>query len=139
MMILSGPTRTSLTSSRRTRWRSATVAAAALFCRLVRKSSRLSASCEIDVSVGELGVEGVDLLAQAGLAGAQLGHPGPEFVEGDQLFLVGADEPCDGLAGLGQPGVEAFALDGGGVGGAGLGEPLGDLGADQRRVGEQGR
>jgi retron-type reverse transcriptase len=56
---------------------------------------------EIDGSVGELGVEGVGLLAQAGLAGAQLGHPGPEFVEGDQLLLVGADEPCDRLAGLG--------------------------------------
>ena len=56
---------------------------------------------EVDGSVGELGVEGVDLLAQAGLAGAQLGHAGPEFVEGDQLLLVGADEPCDRLAGLG--------------------------------------
>ena len=56
---------------------------------------------EIDSSVGELGVEGVGLSAQAGLAGAQLGHPGPEFVEGDHLLLVGADEPCDGLAGLG--------------------------------------
>ena len=36
---------------------------------------------EVDVSVGELGVEGVDLVAQSGLAGAQLGHSGPEVVE----------------------------------------------------------
>ena len=27
---------------------------------------------------------------------------GPELVEGDQLLLEGVDQPCDGLAGLGQ-------------------------------------
>ena len=102
MVILSGPTRTSLTSSRRTRWRSATVAVAALFAQLGEEVFEVVGELEVDLAVGELGVEGVDLLAQAGLAGAQLGHPGPEFVEGDQLFLVGADEPCDRLAGLGQ-------------------------------------
>src|SRR5215213_2947975 len=50
---------------------------------------------EVDLSVGELGVEGVDLQAQSGLAGAQLGHSGPEVIERDQLLLEGADEPFD--------------------------------------------
>jgi len=58
----------------------------------VRKSSRLSA-IEVDLPVGGLAVEHVDLVMQAGLAGALLGRTGPECVEGDQLLLVGADEP----------------------------------------------
>src|SRR5437773_3584102 len=41
---------------------------------------------EVDLAVGELGVEGLDLVAQAGLAGAQFGHPGTQFVEGDEVF-----------------------------------------------------
>ena len=93
---------------------------------------------EVDLSVGELAVERVDLVAQAGLAGAQLGHAGPELVEGDQLLLVGADEPGDRRGGLGQSGIETLALGGGGVGGADLVEPLVDLVSDQGRVGEQG-
>ncbi len=93
---------------------------------------------EVDLPVGELAVEGVDLVVQAGLAGAQLGHPGPEFVEGDQLLLVGADEPGDRRGGPGQSGIETLALCGGGVCGAVLFEPFVDLGADQGRVGKQG-
>ena len=85
----------------------------------------MSARREVDLAVGELGVECVDLVAQAGLAGAQLGHAGPQLVEGDQLFLVGADEPGDRRGGLGQCGVETLALCGGRVGRAVLGEPLG--------------
>ncbi len=85
---------------------------------------------QVDLPVGELGLEGVELVVQAGLAGTQLRHPGTELVDGDQLFLVGADEPLDRLAGLGQPGVEPFTLCGGGVGGAVVVEPVGDLGPD---------
>src|SRR6266516_6854693 len=48
---------------------------------------------EVDLAVGELGVEGLDLVAQAGLAGAQFGHPGTQFVEGDEVFLVCPDQP----------------------------------------------
>ena len=70
---------------------------------------------EVDLPVGELAVERVDLVVQAGLAGAQLGHAGPELVEGDQLLLVGADEPGDRRGGLGQSGIETLALGGGGV------------------------
>src|SRR6185312_6919693 len=43
---------------------------------------------EVDLPVGELAVERVDLVVQAALAGAQLGHAGPELVEGDQPLLV---------------------------------------------------
>src|SRR6478672_2826100 len=93
---------------------------------------------EVDLPVGELAVEGVDLVVQAALAGAQLGHAGAELVEGDQLLLVGADEPGDRRGGLGQCGIETLALGGGGVDGAGLLEPLVDLVSDQGRVGEQG-
>src|SRR4029079_5823542 len=60
---------------------------------------------EVDLPVGELAVEGVDLVEQAALAGAQLGHAGAELVEGDQLLLVGADEPGDRRGGLGQSGI----------------------------------
>ena len=72
---------------------------------------------EVDLPVGELAVERVDLVVQAGLAGAQLGHAGAELVEGDQLLLVGADEPGDRRGGLGQSGIETLALGGGRVDG----------------------
>jgi hypothetical protein len=93
---------------------------------------------QIDLPVGELGVEGLDLLAQAGFAVSEFGHPGSKFIEGDQLFLVGADQSFDGFSGFNQSGLEALALDGCGVGGPGVGESPGDFGPDQRRVGEQG-
>src|SRR3954447_22424639 len=60
---------------------------------------------KVDLAVGQLGVEGLDLLAQAVLAGAQRGHAGAQLIEGDQLLLVGADQPVDRLAGVGQAGV----------------------------------
>src|SRR4051794_33105264 len=92
---------------------------------------------KVDLAVGQLGVEGLNLLAQAGLAGAQPGHAGAQLIQGDQLLLVGADQPVDRLAGLDQRGVQALALGDGGVGGACLVEALVDLGADQGRVGQQ--
>jgi len=92
---------------------------------------------EVDLAVGELRVEGVELVTQASFAATPLGHPVAEFVETDQLLLVAADEPLDRLVGLCQPGGKTLALCGGRVGGAVLLEPFGDLGPDQRRVGEQ--
>jgi len=50
---------------------------------------------EVDLPVGELAVEGVELVAQARLARTQLGHAGAQLVERDQLLLVGADEAGD--------------------------------------------
>jgi retron-type reverse transcriptase len=94
---------------------------------------------EVDLAVGELGVEGLGLVAQAGLAGAQVGHPGTEFVEGDEVFLVGADQPGDRAGGFGKGVVQAFALGGGRVGGADLGQARADLGVDQGWGGDQVR
>ena len=93
---------------------------------------------EVGVPVGGLGVERVDLAAQAGLAGAQGRHPRAQLVDGDQLLGVGLDHRGDRGGGLGQSQLQLLALPGGRVGGAGLLEPLADLGADQGRVGEQG-
>src|SRR5439155_17781706 len=41
---------------------------------------------EVGVPVGGLRVEGVDLAAQGGLAGAQVRYPGAQFVNRDQLL-----------------------------------------------------
>jgi len=35
---------------------------------------------EVDLPVGELCVEGVELVMQAGLAGTQFGHPVAQFI-----------------------------------------------------------
>src|SRR6266702_162038 len=90
---------------------------------------------EVGVAVGELGVDGAGLAAQARFAGPQGGHPGAQLVDGDQLFLECLDHPGDrgGILGL----REFQALAGGRVAGAGLLEAFADLGADQRGVGEQ--
>ena len=92
---------------------------------------------EVGLAVGELGVEGVDLVAQVGFSGAQVGHPGAQFVDGDQLLAERLDHAGDRGGGLGQRGVEAVALPRDGIGGAGGVESLVDLGADQRGVGQQ--
>jgi hypothetical protein len=76
---------------------------------------------EVDLAVGDLGVEGLGLVAQADLAAAQIGHPGTELVKGDEVFLVGADQPGDRAGGSGEGVVQALALGGGRVGGADLG------------------
>jgi hypothetical protein len=57
---------------------------------------------EVGVTVGELGVERVELAAQARLAGAQVRHPGAQFIDGDQLLGVGLDHRGDRGGGLGQ-------------------------------------
>src|SRR5260370_20765409 len=46
---------------------------------------------EADLAVGELGVDGLGLVAPAGLAGAPIAPPGTQLGEGDEVFLVGAD------------------------------------------------
>src|SRR6516162_4980257 len=92
---------------------------------------------EIGAAVGRLGVEGVDLAAQVLLAGAQVRHLGAQFVDGDQLLGERFDHGGDRGSGLGQGGFQPVALAGDRIGGAGGLEPLVDLGADQRRVGEQ--
>ena len=94
---------------------------------------------EVGVAVGCLGVEGADLCLQAGLACAQVRHPGAQFVDGQQLLGERLDHRGDRGGSLGCFEFEAVALPGDRVGGAGGIEPLADLGADQGRVGEQVR
>jgi hypothetical protein len=89
-----------------------------------QESFEVAGELEVDLAVGELGVEGLGLLAQAGLVGAQIGHPGAELVEGQEVFLAGPDQPGDRAGGLGEGVVEALALGGGRVGGADLGQAL---------------
>ena len=55
---------------------------------------------EVGLPVDELVGQGGELAAQAGLAGAQLGGALAQLVEGDQLFLVGLDQPVDRGGGL---------------------------------------
>jgi hypothetical protein len=92
---------------------------------------------EVGVAVGELGVQRVELATQIALAGAQVGHPAPELVDGEQLFLEGFDHAGDRGGGLGQGEFQAGALAGGRIAGAGPFQPLVDLGPDQVWVGEQ--
>jgi hypothetical protein len=75
---------------------------------------------EVGVAVGGLGVQGVDLAAQAGFPGAQVRHLGPELVDGDQLLGQRLDHRADRGGGLGQGGLQAVALAGDRVGGPGL-------------------
>jgi len=56
---------------------------------------------EVGVAVGELGVEGLDLVAQVGFPGAQVGHAGAQLVDADQLFLECLDHVGDAGAGFG--------------------------------------
>ncbi len=91
---------------------------------------------EVGLPVGELVVDRLDLVVQVGFPGAQVGHAGAQFVDGDQLLAVGLDHAGDPAAGLGQRGVQAFPFPGGRIGGARAGQPVVDLGADQLRVGE---
>ena len=50
---------------------------------------------EVGLGVVQFGVERVELGAERGLAFAQRGHPGAQFVEREQLFLVGLDQAGD--------------------------------------------
>ncbi|MEU1276434.1 hypothetical protein [Streptomyces sp. NPDC005799] len=92
---------------------------------------------EVGVAVGELGCQGVELAAQVGLAGPEVGHAGPQFIDGDQLFLVCLDHAGDGAGGCGQSGLQTGAFASGRVRGAGLLQASVDLGADQSGVGEE--
>ena len=57
---------------------------------------------EVGVAVGELGIQGVDLAAQARFAGAQGGHAGAQLVDGDQLLLERPDHGADRCGGPGE-------------------------------------
>ena len=82
-------------------------------------------------------VDGLDLVAQVGFSCSEVGHPGAQFVDGDQLLGERGDHPGDRGGGLGQRGLQSLVLGDGRVAGAGGGQALVDLGGDQRGVGDQ--
>ena len=92
---------------------------------------------EVGVAVGGLGVEGGDLVLQAGLAGAQGRHAGAELVDGDELLGERGDHRADRRGGLGEGLLELAAFAGDRVGRPRSFQPLADLGADEGGVGEQ--
>lgn len=81
-----------------------------LAVRLGEEAFEVGGEGEVGLAVGELGVEGVDLVAQVGFPGAQVGHAGAELVDGDQLLAEGFDHAGDRGVGLGQCGVQGFPL-----------------------------
>ena len=83
--MFSGPMRMSLTSSRRIRWRSGTAAVSAAWRSWPRNPLEVVGEFEVGAAVGGLGVEGLDLVAQVGFSGAEVGHPGAQFVDGDAV------------------------------------------------------
>ena len=104
---------------------------------LSEKTLQIGGEGKVGLAVGELGIESMNLVAQVGFSRAQVGHPGAQFVDSNQLLAVGLDHAGDRGGRLGQRGVEAFTLSRNGIGGAGGVESLVDLGADELWVGQQ--
>jgi hypothetical protein len=50
---------------------------------------------EVGVAVGDLSVEGVDLVTEIGFAGSYVGHAGAQLIDGYELFCVWFDHPGD--------------------------------------------
>ena len=92
---------------------------------------------EVGLGVVQLGIEAVELGLQRCLAFAQRGHPAAEFLERDQLFLVGLDQAGDCLVGAGEVALERVTAAGGGVLGPHRGEAAVDLGAHECGVLQQ--
>src|SRR5205814_2233109 len=72
MVIFSGPTRTSWTTARRTRWRSSVVAVAELARSFSEEALEVVGELQVGVAVGGLGGEGGDMVLLPRLAGAQV-------------------------------------------------------------------
>ena len=51
---------------------------------------------EVGLAVGELAVQCLELVAQVGFPGAQVGHAGPQFIDVDQFLAECVDHPGDG-------------------------------------------
>lgn len=79
---MSGPMRTSLTSSRRMRWRWRVGGPV----RLREESLQVVGECEVGLPVRCLCLQCIDLAAQVGFSCPQGTHPVAEFVDGEQLF-----------------------------------------------------
>jgi len=88
------------------------------------ESFEVAGEIQVGVAVGGLGVEGGDLVLQAGLAGAERRQAGAELVDGQELLGEGGDHRGDRLAGLGEGLLELAALAGDRVRCAGPFQPL---------------
>src|SRR5512132_1603921 len=71
-----------------------------LVAQLGEEAVKVVGEFEVQLTVGELGVERLDLAAQAGFAGAQVGHPATQLIDGEQLLLERLDHVRDRLGGL---------------------------------------
>jgi len=107
-----------------------------LALQLAEELFEIGSEGEVCLAVGELGVDGVDLIPQAGFPGTQVRHAFPHLVDGDQLFSVCLDHAGDRGAGLRQRGFQPFPFAGDRCRGPRRGEPLIDLGLDQLWIGE---
>ena len=105
--------------------------------KLGEEAFEVGGELEIGLAVGELVVERLDLVAQVGFSSAQIGHACAQLIDGDQLFAERLDHAGDGVAGLGQCGIQSFPLLCNRIGGARRVEAPVDLGVDQLRVGQQ--
>src|ERR1700683_3692120 len=92
---------------------------------------------EVGLAVEKLCVERRQRSAQARLLHPQLGHAGAQFVQGDEVFLVGLDQSFDALGGPGEVELEPGPLGRGGIGHPELFESPVQLGLDETRVGQQ--
>ena len=101
----------SLAFARQRRWRR---------CRAARSEAfQVVGELKVGVAVSCLGVERVDLGAQAGLACAQVRHPGAQFVDSQKLLGERLDHGGDRAGSLRRLKLEAVPLSGDRVGGAG--------------------
>jgi hypothetical protein len=104
---------------------------------LGKEALEVGGELEISLAVGELVVERLDLIAQVSFTSTKIGHTCAQLIDGDQLFAERLDHAGDGVAGLGQCGIQSFPLLRNRIGGTRRVETLVDLGADQLRVSQQ--
>ena len=89
---------------------------------------------EIRLSIPGTIDDGFQFAMQGLLLTTELGRPVAQFVDGDQLLLIGIDQAVDALADSDQPSPQVGLALLVGIGGTRRLQSAVDLGADQRRV-----
>src|SRR5262249_26063468 len=92
---------------------------------------------DVGLGIQQLGLERSELTLDGHLAMAERGHPRPELVERNQLFLIGLDQPRDRSPDANQFLGGDVTLDVHGVTRAEFGQAAIDLGPDQGGIGEE--
>ena len=98
MVIFSSLTSTSFTRRRTMRWRSGMSQGCGGCAQARQKACQGLGDPQIGLPVLGLVDNGLQFAMQSLLLTAQLGHSGAQFVDGDQLFLIGVDQTVDALA-----------------------------------------